>query len=283
MLSPAQRPSRVELVVFDLAGTLVDCGSCAPVAAFARVFAERGVELTVEEIRAFMGTGKHDHIAALCALPRVAQAWRAANGSEPGEREVDVLYEAFLPVQRAAASEASQLVPGAREGLEQLARAGVPFAVTTGYPASIGRPVVEALAGQGFAPRAAVYQDDVPDGRPAPWMIQSCMQRADVYPPANVVKVGDTRADVHAGRNAGAWSVGVTLSGSEVGLDERALASAGEERVATLERQAAERLRQAGAHATLRDLSELPALLATINARRARGEGPAVVPVEAPR
>jgi len=32
------------------------------------------------------------------------------------------------------------------------------------------------------------------------------------------VKIGDTAADMEEGRNAGMWTIGVTLTGNEVGL-----------------------------------------------------------------
>ena len=41
-----------------------------------------------------------------------------------------------------------------------------------------------------------------------------------VYPPEAVVKIGDTLPDIDEGLNAGAWAVGVTLTGNEIGLTE---------------------------------------------------------------
>src|SRR5207248_1699193 len=77
---------------------------------------------------------------------------------------------------------------------------------------------------------AARWRDDVAAGRPAPWMVFRIMEAAGVFPPAAVVKVGDTVPDVEEGRNAGAWSVGVTDTGSEVGCtaEEFAALPAGE-------------------------------------------------------
>ncbi len=42
--------------------------------------------------------------------------------------------------------------------------------------------------------------------------------RLDACPMSRIVKIGNTPADVQEGLNAGAWVIGVTLSGNEVGL-----------------------------------------------------------------
>ena len=57
----------VKAVIFDWAGTMVDFGCRAPVAAMAAVFASRGVEVDEALIRADMGRAKGDHIRALLA------------------------------------------------------------------------------------------------------------------------------------------------------------------------------------------------------------------------
>jgi phosphonoacetaldehyde hydrolase len=46
----------VRAVVLDWAGTAVDFGCMGPVAVFQEVFARRGVEVTVHEARAPMGS-----------------------------------------------------------------------------------------------------------------------------------------------------------------------------------------------------------------------------------
>ena len=66
----------------------------------------------------------------------------------------------------------------------------------------------------------------MPAGRPAPWMIFRCMEALNVYPPAAVVKVGDTVIDIEDGLNAGAWSVGVVDSSNEMSLTAAELAAA---------------------------------------------------------
>jgi len=56
-------------------------------------------------------------------------------------------------------------------------------------------------------------------------MIFRCMEALNVYPPAAVMKIGDTCIDIEDGRNAGCWSVGVIDSSNEMGLTAAALAA----------------------------------------------------------
>ena len=68
----------LKAVILDWAGTVVDHGSRAPMGAFVRAFAEFGVAVSIADARGPMGMAKRDHIAAMMALPHVAQAWHAA-------------------------------------------------------------------------------------------------------------------------------------------------------------------------------------------------------------
>ena len=51
-----------KLLVFDLAGTLIDEGSEAPVRAFEEAFKQAGHPTTRETIVRYMGTNKREHI-----------------------------------------------------------------------------------------------------------------------------------------------------------------------------------------------------------------------------
>src|SRR6201995_5788694 len=81
----------VKAVIFDWAGTVVDYGSLAPMGAFVETFEQFGVSITIDEARGPMGMAKRPHIAALMALPRVAQAWADKYGHAPGEADIDAV------------------------------------------------------------------------------------------------------------------------------------------------------------------------------------------------
>lgn len=264
---PGLSPSRIRLVVADLAGTTVDFGSSAPAGVFVALFARHGVAVSETEARGPMGTAKRDHIAALAALPRVAAAWREQHAAEFTEADLDRLYAEFIPLQLEVLPAFGDLVPGTVAAATALRALGVKVAVTTGYDTAMMKIVLDGAARQGFVPDAAVCASDVAAGRPAPWMIYRAMEACGVWPPHAVVAVGDTIADIEAAVNAGVRAVGVTATGNMLGLSQAAHdALAPAERAERLA-AAAERMRAAGADAVIEGVGELPALLPRLASR----------------
>jgi phosphonoacetaldehyde hydrolase len=255
----------IQLVVLDWAGTVIDFGCRAPAGAFVAAFAEAGVAVSVAEARLPMGLHKKDHIRAMLQMPEVGARWRAATGTAWGEADVDALYRRVTPMQVEAAAEHATLIPGVPECVEELRRRGIRVAGTTGYFREAAEVCYAAAAKQGYKPDFVICADEVPAGRPAPWMIYRAMEALNVYPPTAVMKVGDTLIDIVDGQNAGVWSVGVVDSSNEIGLSEvewNALQECDRD-----ERRDAVHARysDAGADAGLNTLFELPDLIDEFN------------------
>ncbi len=267
-------PPSIRLVVFDWAGTAVDHGSCAPVAPFVAAFARHGVAVSPAEARGPMGLHKRDHVRELFRLPAVAARWAAAHGRDWAEDDVEAVYQAFSPLQLEVLAGHAEPIPGVPAAVAELRRRGVAVGGTTGYFRAAAERVAEAARRRGYAPDVSVCPDDVPAGRPAPWMIFRVMEATGVFPPAAVVKVGDTAPDVGEGRNAGAWSVGVTHTGSDVGCTAAEFAALPERDRADRVAAAGRRLLAAGAHALIPSAADVPALVDELNVRLRRGERP---------
>jgi phosphonoacetaldehyde hydrolase len=264
----------IRLVVLDWAGTVIDHGCRAPAGGFVLSFATKGVTVSLAEARGPMGLHKKDHIRAMLRTESVGAKWRAAVGREWDERDVDELYRDVTPRQVEAAAKYCELIDGTTAAASALRASGVKVAGTTGYFHEAARVVSDAAARQGYVPDFNICADDVPAGRPAPWMIFRAMEACGVFPPFAVLKLGDTVIDIEDGRNAGCWSAGVIDTSNEVGLGASEFAALSEaEKDAHRERVSA-RYRAAGAHAVVRSVAELPALVAEVNARLVRGERP---------
>jgi phosphonoacetaldehyde hydrolase len=266
--------TRIRLVIFDWAGTAVDHGSRAPVMPFVRAFAARGVEITPEEARGPMGLSKKDHLRALLRLPAVARRWRERHGGDATEADVDELYRRFMPAQLEVIDEFAGVMPGLLDCVGVLRGRGLAVGATTGYFREAAERIYRRAAAQGYRPDHCVCAEEVPAGRPAPWMVFRIMEALGVFPPAAVVKVGDTVPDIGEGLAAGAWSVGVTRSSSEVGstAEEWAALPPPEQHRRLASCRA--KLLAAGAHAVVDTLAELPAVLDEFDARLGRGEKP---------
>lgn len=235
---------KIQAVIFDWAGTVVDYGCHAPVVVLESLFSAKGIALRPEEARHAMGLLKRDQIREICRLDRITQEWMARFGSAPTENDVEELFAGFLPLQLQCIEQYSDVIDGVAETVAALRAAGMKIGSTTGYTRAMIQAVLPKAALQGYAPDAVVTPDDVNGGRPAPWMIFSNLQQLGVFPPASCVKVGDTPSDMAEGLNAGVWTVGIVESSSEA--------------VVNGPDAAANRLLSAGAHRVIRTIRELP-------------------------
>jgi phosphonoacetaldehyde hydrolase len=253
----------IKAVVFDWAGTVVDHGSWAPVLAFMDVFHKRGIELALEDVRRYMGMAKREHIRIVFELPYVRNAWRAQHGTAPGIADVDQLYAEFLEFQAEAIAEHSALIDGVPEMIHLLREAGLRIGTTTGYPRPIMERLVPIARQAGFDPDMVVTVDDVPAGRPAPWMILRNAEAFGIYPFSQLVVVDDTVAGIEAGVHAGCRTVGISRTGNLVGMGQREFEQLPEAQQLQKLRHAEQQFRAAGADAVLPTVAELPNLLAT--------------------
>jgi phosphonoacetaldehyde hydrolase len=258
--------------IFDWAGTVIDHGSLAPMGAFVKAFGEFGVEISIEEARGPMGMAKRPHIAALMALPRVAQAWKASRGRLPDERDIDAVFEIFLPMNIAAAKEHSRLIAGTAETVARLKEGGLKIGSTTGYTHEIMDAIRPLAAEQGFSPDSVVCTGDTPAGRPSPFMVYRSLMDMGVWPASTAIKVDDTEIGIAEGLNAGAWTVGVVMSGNVFGLSEAETSRLQPAELAGRRERGYARMRSAGAHYVIDSIAELLPVAAAIEGRLERGE-----------
>ena len=264
----------VKAVVLDWAGTAVDYGSIGPAAVFVDVFAKFGVDVSVADVRQFMGVAKKDHIRNICDLPTVADRWQKKNGRPPDENDVERIYAETEPMMVETVTRHADLIPGLLETIESLRQQGVKIGSSTGYTAPMMQALVPAARALGYAPDAVVCASDVPAGRPYPWMCYLNAIQLEVYPLEAVVKIGDTISDIEAGLNAGMWTIGLTQSGNELGLSEQEVSRLTPQEIQSKAAPIAARYRDAGAHYVAAGIWEVLPLIEDINVRLARGEKP---------
>ncbi|MFS3133992.1 phosphonoacetaldehyde hydrolase [Gluconacetobacter sacchari] len=264
----------IEAVIFDWAGTLVDFGSFAPMAAFVETFAGFGIAIGIDEARRPTGLAKRPHVAALLKQPRIAAAWSDIHGGPPDDGAIDRVYGVFVPRTVAVAARHADVIPGAAACVAALRRRGLRIGSTTGYTREIMEAIMPAARAQGVEVDCLVCAGETPSGRPGPLMLWRNMIALDVWPAWKAVKVDDTIVGVAEGRNAGAWSIGVAVSGNVFGCtqEETAAMPPGE---FTARRDRARRvLLEAGAHEVIDSVADLPDAVARLDARLAAGERP---------
>ena len=259
---------KLRAVMLDWAGTVVDYGSRAPVAALQSVFAPAGVSITAAEARESMGLAKKAHISSILEIPRVRAAWVSHYGRPPGDQDLDQLYAQFIPNQIQVLADHSELIPGVAEAVARMRSRWLKIGATTGYNRAMLDYLLERARLQGFTPDCALCPEDAGAGRPLPWMCYLAAIRLEVYPMSAFVKIGDTPADMEEGRNAGMWTIGVTRTGNEVGMTKEEWATLPSADREHLLKNAAQRLLDAGAHFTAESVAECDGILDQIDAGR---------------
>ena len=267
-------PGSLKAVILDWAGTTVDYGCMAPAAVFIEIFRQHGVDVTMAQARAPMGMFKKDHIRAITRMEPVAAQWQAAHGRPCSEAEVEAMYHDFVQLQLAVIAEHADVIPGVVETIADFRQHGLKIGSTTGYTRAIMDALGPLAAQHGYAPDAVVCADEVPAGRPLPWMCYLNQIQLNIYPGEVCVKIGDTVPDIEEGLNAGMWTIGVVKCGNEIGLSESDLAQLPPSEVEARLTAGHQHLREAGAHYTVDGLNEVPPLIDAINERLACSERP---------
>ncbi len=210
----------IKAVIFDWAGTIIDYGCIAPTQVFIEVFRERDIIITMEEARAPMGLAKKDHVRELFRFDTVQKQWLSEFGRIPTEMDVETIYKELEPKLSSIVKGYSEPIPGAIEIIEALKKQGIKVGTTTGYVSEMMNNIIPLATAKGLIPDSVVSSSEVSAGRPAPWMIYKNCEKMNVFPLSQMVKIGDTIADIQEGRNAGMRTIGLTKSGNELGLSQ---------------------------------------------------------------
>lgn len=256
---------KIECVIMDWAGTAVDYGCFAPVAAFVESFKTIGAPVTAAETRAHMGLTKIEEVRALFAINHVSEDFRAKYGREWNEDDVQACYKKFQEVLFATLEDYSKPIPGVVDVISGLRKQGVKVGSTTGYTRQMMDVVIPAAEKLGYVIDNCVTSDALPGGRPKPYMIFQNMCEMDVPELRSVVKVGDTISDIREGVNAGVWSVGVILGSNELALTEEEVAAMPADELRERMKAVRYKMYAAGADYVIDSIEELPMLIEVLN------------------
>jgi len=178
----------IDLMLFDLAGTLMEDGPYAR-EAYRAVLEEAGLPVDLEWLRARMGRRKAEVLG---------DALELAGRDRRGGLELAGRFDAAILEHMRR--DPPVALPGAVDLLGELRGLGVRTGYTTGFGHATAEHIAETL---GFRFDVGAASDEVDRGRPAPDLIERAMERANVTDAARVGTAGDTPNDLKAGAAAG--------------------------------------------------------------------------------
>ena len=257
---------KIKAVILDWAGTTIDYGCFAPVKAFITAFEAFGLKPTMEETRAPMGLQKKAHIAKMLEGERLSALWQEQKGSFYTQEDIDAIYDKFEPALFEVLQNYTDLLPGAIEAVNRLRDQGIVIGSTTGYTEAMMDVVVPIVKSKGYEPDCLVCPDEIGGiGRPYPYMLWRNLEKLGILSISEVVKVGDTEADMEEGKNAGCLCVGILKGSSLLGLTEAELSLCSDVELDNSLEAARKNYINAGADYVINEISELPGLITSIN------------------
>ena len=196
-----------DLVIFDMAGTtILDAGQVPD--AFRTVLHAHGIEVTDEALRSVRGASKRE------AIHRFVERHFPGEPAEMDQRAARIFAAFREHLANSYAQGGVQPIPGSAQTFSWLHGRGIKVALNTGFDRTITDLLLQAIGWDHHTVDAVICGDDVPQGRPAPFLIFRAMETTEVFSVHRVMNVGDTVLDLQAGWNAGvAQNIGV-LSGA---------------------------------------------------------------------
>jgi phosphoglycolate phosphatase len=194
----------VELLIFDLDGTLID--SQLDLANSVNAAREHmGLpHIPVETIATYVGNG-------------APVLMRRAMGPDAPESEVRQSLEYFLAYYREHMLDNTTLYPGVREAVDRFKQEKVKMAVLTNKPVRFSQGIIDGLGLHEHFFR--VYGgNSFEQKKPDPVGVHKLIEEADTRP-GHTMMVGDSAVDVRTARNANIRACGVTYGFQPEGFE----------------------------------------------------------------
>jgi len=206
----------IKMVVFDMAGTVVDEDNVV-YKTLQRALNNGGIAVTLQQVLADCA-GKEKSIAISDITYKYEPLTKNAVVRDMYEDFLDMLDEAY---------EHLDVIPvrGAEEIFRELKRLGIYRALNTGYNARTANQLICKLGwelDEDFD--ALVTASDVMKTQPHPDMIIQAMEQLTILDSKQVLKIGDSSIDIQEGKNA---QCGITV-GITTGAHTRAQLEAAE-------------------------------------------------------
>jgi len=195
----------IELVIFDLDGTLVDSIPDLTDAVNEFLRASGRSALAMDDVRRLVGKGARNLVERALG-----------NGTE---EEVEKSLAIFLAYNEAHIADKTVMYPGVAETLHELRRQGFRMAVVTNKTEFLSRKLLSVIGIDQYFD-IILGADSLPFRKPSPEPVLKALADLRIAP-SGAIMVGDSINDIAAGRAAGLATVGCTFGyGDDVELSQ---------------------------------------------------------------
>ena len=210
----------ISLVVFDLSRTTVEDGTAVQDCLYE---AARSFELPVTraEVTAHLGMNKIHLFQYFLERSRgrdVSIEDMEKFHQKETQEQARQIFDHYETLMFKYYAREVKPIPGAEETFHWLHEQGIKIATDTGFHENITQAIMNSLGwlDSGLID-ACVHVESIPGqrGRPAPFMIFRAMEELNIQSVHEVIKVGDTSADMLAGFNAGCRGFVGVLTGHQ--------------------------------------------------------------------
>ena len=208
----------LKLVVFDLSGTTVQDDN-AVAKSLHQAAVEYGLDVPLVNFQKTIGTNKihlYQYMIAQSKGQQVAIEDFETYDFPELYAEAKVLFDNYSVIMLNYYRRHVKAMPAAEEVFEWCHKNDIKVATDTGFHRDVNRTIMDRLQWQekGLIDLSVDVEMTQGIGRPAPYMLFYAMQRLGAQSVHEVVKIGDTPADLLSGHNAGCrYNIGV-LSGA---------------------------------------------------------------------
>jgi len=199
------QPGSIDLLIFDLDGTLIDSKEDLANAVNAARRRMGLAPLANELVYSYVGNG-------------APTLMRRAMGPEATEADVQTALEYFMAYYKEHMLDCTTLYPGVREGLDELRDGGMKMGVLTNKPVRFSQLLVERL-GLGAHFFRVYGGNSFEEKKPDPEGVYKLLEESGVAA-GRAMMVGDSDVDIRTARNAGILACGVTYGFQPETLDE---------------------------------------------------------------
>lgn len=210
--------SKIALVVFDLSGTTVQDDN-AVAKSLHQAAVQHGLDVPLSEFEKTIGTNKirlYEYMIARRQGREVTMEDFAKYDFPDIREEAMTLFASYTEIMLAYYREHVAAMPGAEDTFRWCREQGIKVATDTGFHRDVNNAIMEGLRwrDQGLIDLSVDVECTGGVGRPAPYMVFYAMQKLGIQSVSEVIKIGDTPADLLSGHNAGCrGNIGV-LSGA---------------------------------------------------------------------